>query len=271
VVGSSVYSEPRTFTASTRYGFRLHGNTRDYIDRYVYYFGVWEPHLSTFITRRLRPGDVFVDVGANIGYYSLLASRLVGGSGSVVAVEASPAIFKALQRNLSLNDARNVRPVNVAISDCDGDVPLYDGPKSQTCTTSVIEQDGLTHVGTVRALRLGNVLSDDELSRARLFKIDVEGAEYLAVRGFAEDLARTRRDAEFVIEISPKRLQLQGRTAEDILEIFRSHGFHAYHIPNDYHISGYIDRQPYEAPRRLSHEILHDSDVVFSRSDGVSL
>src|SRR5205823_8966527 len=91
------------------------GDTRDTIQQYIYYFGVWEPHLTRWIVRRLVCGDAFIDVGANVGYYSLLASKLVGTSGSVVAIEASPATFKILQSNLALNQVRNVRAMNVAV------------------------------------------------------------------------------------------------------------------------------------------------------------
>lgn len=76
------------------------------------------------MAERLKPGDVFVDVGANIGYFSLLASKLVGPGGRVVAIEASPEVFDLLRRNLELNKAHNVRAVNVAISDREGSLQL---------------------------------------------------------------------------------------------------------------------------------------------------
>lgn len=61
--------------------------TTDIIQRYLYLFGTWEPHLTAWIHQRLTPGATFIDVGANIGYYSLLAAHLVGPTGRVVAVE----------------------------------------------------------------------------------------------------------------------------------------------------------------------------------------
>jgi hypothetical protein len=64
----------------------------DVIQRYIFYFGVWEPMISHVTEQMLHKGDVYVDVGANIGYCSLLASNCVGGSGRVVSIEASPTI-----------------------------------------------------------------------------------------------------------------------------------------------------------------------------------
>src|SRR5215470_15194542 len=78
---------PREFTCRTRFGGRISGTTEDLIQRHLYFFGTWEPHISGWIEASLRAGDCFVDVGANIGHYSLLASALVGPGGHVVAIE----------------------------------------------------------------------------------------------------------------------------------------------------------------------------------------
>lgn len=119
----------RRFEASTRFGTRMAGETSDILDAYIYCFGVWEPNLTHWVRSRLRPNDVFVDIGANIGYFSLLASRLVGGDGAVVAVEAMPETFERLQRNIALNcAARNVRAVNAAAGARHAKVRLYRGP-----------------------------------------------------------------------------------------------------------------------------------------------
>ncbi|HEY3128368.1 MAG TPA: FkbM family methyltransferase, partial [Acidobacteriota bacterium] len=103
--------------AKTIFGSAVCADAADIVGRYIYYFGIWEPNLTNWISERLLAGDTFVDVGANIGYYSLLASKLVGESGRVVAVEALPQIFGILRDNLQANCAGNVRPVNIAAWD----------------------------------------------------------------------------------------------------------------------------------------------------------
>jgi len=264
--------EAHNFTTRTVHGFVMHGDTRNFIDRRIYYFGFWEPNLSTWIARQLVPGDTFVDVGANIGYYSLLASQLVGPSGHVIAIEASPSIFTEMQHNLSLNEGLcNIRCLNIAVSDCEAELPLFDGPQSQTHRTSLINQEGLAFGGTINAKPLPAILTDEEFTRCRLFKIDVEGAEWLVVRGLAVALSRTRPDAQFVIEISPKRLALQGRTPGDIFEVFLAAGFNAYRIVNDYGVNSYLKRAPYQAPERLLGQVLEEADIIFSRSDSATL
>src|SRR5882757_4827335 len=102
---------PRRRIVRARFGARFAVDTQDLIQRYIYMFGVWEPHMTRWLQSRLRPGDTFVDVGANIGYYSILASRLVGDEGRVVALEASPAFHQQLLKQVRLNEGRNVRAV----------------------------------------------------------------------------------------------------------------------------------------------------------------
>jgi hypothetical protein len=118
-----IYAD-RPFVARTVFGAALAGRTKDLIQRHIFYFGVWEPNLTSFLASRLRDGDVFVDVGANIGYFSLLASRLVGRHGKVVAIEASPNIFAMLSANLARNGAANVEAINIAVSDRVGTTQL---------------------------------------------------------------------------------------------------------------------------------------------------
>src|SRR5574341_861166 len=129
---------PHRFVATTVFGSRIAGDTSDILQQYIYYFGVWEPHLTRWIGRRLSPGDAFIDVGANIGYFSLLASKLVGDSGTVVSIEASPRTFDLLQGNLARNRAHNIRAVNVVVSDRRGRVSLFRGPEDNICLTTAL-------------------------------------------------------------------------------------------------------------------------------------
>lgn len=81
---------PLIIDGTTEEGIHFRCRLPDFIQMYVYLFGMWEPDLVAFLRRRMRPGDTFIDVGAHIGYVSALASKLVGPRGTVVAIEASP-------------------------------------------------------------------------------------------------------------------------------------------------------------------------------------
>lgn len=255
------------FVATTIFGSRFAGDTRDMIQQYVYYFGIWEPNLTSWIRQRLAPGDTFIDVGSNIGYFSLLASKLVGDAGAVVAIEASPKIFSALQSNLARNRANNVRAVNVAVSDQKGTVKLFRGPHYNSGLTTIFDDLGFDFECEVEAVALSAILTPEEIQNARFIKIDVEGAEWPLVAGMGPLLNRCRHDLEIMVEINPERLAKQGKRPDDILSIFLDSGFHAYSIKNDYWALSHLPPHNEERPARIRAPIQCETDLVFSRQD----
>ena|SRR2546421_1452700 len=263
--------ESHEFVGHTIFGDRIAGDTREIIQQYIYYFGVWEPHLTRWINQRLAPGDTFIDIGANIGYYSLLASRLVGASGAVIAIEASPQTFSALEANLARNRARNVRAVNIAVSDSVGTVKLFRGPETNIGVTTIFEEEGLKwgceFECEIESAPLSAILRPDEMKNARLIKIDVEGAEWAVVAGMSLLLSSGRADLEAVVEMNPERLAQQGKQPEDILEIFRVAGFHAYCLENDYSPLNYLPPYIEKRPARIRAPIECEVDVLFSRRE----
>lgn len=256
---------PHRYVARTTFGSELAGDSQEILQQYIYYFGEWEPHLTRWLSHRLRPGDAFIDAGANIGYFSLLASRLVGKEGSVVAIEASPSIYGALDNNLARNKATNVRGVNLAVSDSYGIVKIYRGPDTNLGLTSVLPQAGHELEGEVPAAPLSAILTEDEINRARVVKIDVEGWEWSAVVGLVPLLYRGREDLEVVVEVSPQRLEQEGRTPEDLFAIFYEAGFTAYCLHNDYSPLSYLAPYAEERPRRIGGPVDYHVDAVFSR------
>jgi FkbM family methyltransferase len=260
------------FTVRTIFGCTISANTRDTVGRYIFYFGVWEPNLTHWIRRRLVPGDVFIDVGANIGYYSLLAAQLVGDSGKVVAVEALPAIFPALQQNLERNKARNVRAVNAAAWDCEQMIAIYTNAEDLPGQTTAIPfwagKYQLERQTRVAAAPLTDILTAEEMKAARLIKIDVEGAEWHVLLGMKSMLAACRDDLEIIVEVNREALETEGRTPQDILSLFCHCGFHPYRIENDYLVEHYLYRETPRAPERVGGISTDQADIIFSRFDG---
>jgi FkbM family methyltransferase len=255
------------FVASTIFGMKMTGDAKDIIQQYIYYFGVWEPHITAWVSRRLAPGDTFVDVGANIGYYSLLASRLVGEAGTVVAIEASPKTFGDLLINLKLNGVYNVRAINVAASESAGTAKIYRGHEHHTGLTTTLEGRGFDLECEVHAAPLSAILKPEELQGARLVKIDVEGAECSVVAGMASLIRKGRPDVEIIIEVCPELLMLQGKTPNDVLRPFLDAGYHAYRLDNDYSPQAYISVHREKRPHRICTPIQETVDLVLSRQD----
>jgi FkbM family methyltransferase len=259
------------FVAPTIFGSRVVGNTSELLQQYIYYFGLWEPYLTRWITTRLRPGDMFVDVGANIGYFSLLASKLVGKSGKVVAIEPSPKTFRMLQHNLAINRAHNVRALNMAAADKSELVEVFGGNKHFTGLANICavgnQERGFVVEGQVQAAPLSEILGAAEIKTARLVKIDVEGSEWRVMEGLSELFLHGRGDLEFIVEINPECGTLQGRRPEEIVRAFQGAGFHLYRIENDYDAVSYLP--PFHAgrPVRMHGPIERLTDAIFSRQD----
>ena len=255
------------FVARTAFGARIAGDTQEVLQQHVYYFGVWEPNLTRWVGGRLRPGDTFVDVGANIGYFTLLASKLVGPGGRVVAVEALRETFARLQENLARNRATNVRALNVAAAESEGTLRAYQGPASHTGLATVVEDFGHSYEGEVPAAPLASLLTDAELGSARVIKVDVEGSELGVARGLAGALARTRPDVEVVIELHPWPLGHLGHSPGDVIDVMAAAGFHAYALEIDYEPEHALTARRPQRAVRLEEPPEAELDVVFSRED----
>jgi len=257
-------------------GLRIRCRLPDLIQMYVWLFGVWEPDLAAFLRSRLRPGDVFVDVGANVGTMVLLASRAVGASGGVVAIEASPAVAADLRRTLDDNALTNVNLVTAAVSDAPGELTLFPGPRHNIGLTATVQHRGLQPAGKVRAAPLRDLVPAGELARARLVKIDVEGGEVAVLAGLVPDLARLPAATEFVIELSPTWWTDASLRPIDVLQPFLDAGFHVYLLPNSYWPWRYLWPNDVGRPRRLADRSLLERrmprlDVVLSRIDAPEL
>jgi len=166
------------------------------------YFGgaVYEPATTQYFVQTLGPGRVVVDIGANHGYFTLLAASLVGDAGHVVAFEPNPHVFDQLQTHVVLNDlASRVSLQSCALGDRVGVAPLYvsqvpsnSGLSSLTPNPELLGTGGLSRAGTVmvRLDTFDRFLASSGLTTVDLVKIDVEGAEAEVVAGMADALGR---------------------------------------------------------------------------------
>jgi FkbM family methyltransferase len=267
---------PLTVEGMTDDGIRMPCRLPDVIGMYVYLFGSWEPDLAAFMRRRLEPGDTFVDVGANVGCISALAAKLVGSRGTVVAIEPSPPVVAILRETLERNDLTNVRLVSSAVSDRDHDLPLFAGPGHNIGLTSTVAHDGLREFGRAKAAPLGSLVTGEELSAARLIKIDVEGAEDRVLAGMTDSIDALAANAELVVELSPTWWIDPRSRPIDVLRPFLDRGFHVYVLPNDYSPWRYLWPMDVGAPQRLRNMAVLDRrakqlDIVLSRIDADEL
>lgn len=184
----------------------------------------WYEYESVEWSRKLiRPGMTVVDIGAHVGYYTRLFSRLVGPSGTVLAFESHPENFAVLRKNVSGRKHRNVKLFDVALADQVGSVPLYVSPGSTN--HSLLE--GFTQaqeVIEVKGTTLDTVLSEVGIDRIDFVKIDVEGAEPLVLAGMQQTISRSS-DMNLLIEYNPKALACGGVEPKEMVEVLQKAGF----------------------------------------------
>jgi FkbM family methyltransferase len=177
----------------------------------------YEPELL-YLEKVLSPGKTFVDVGANFGIYTLIASALVGDAGRVIAFEPSLQSFPVLQRNITLNGLTNIAAFRVALCDKRGAARLYhaDDPVSHSLGKDPSWKDEGEEVATEI---LDHFIEQDKIQRVDVIKLDVEGAEELVLRGAKGALSRMR--PVIIFEVHPAasaRLGLSSCGASNLLK-----------------------------------------------------
>ena len=191
----------------------------------LYRYGFPEPE-ACLVQRLLRPGDVFVDGGAHIGVFTLLAAAIVGESGRVVSCEPVPENLELLKANLELNRFAWVDAHMVALGERTGTADLFSFGEGSALSSYA----PATRAGARRVVVEVRTLDDLTIgfgSRVRLVKLDVEGAEVLAMRGGSRLL---QAKPDFLLELEPEHLARQNTTVEELEHLFTDAGYRAFGI-----------------------------------------
>ena len=194
----------------------------------IYYQGWSEPEVASFLSCFLRPGMNFIDVGAHIGEYVLLAASAIGEDGKVYAFEPDPRSYGFLQRNIMINRLRNIYVNNSAVFNVDGTVKFF---ISEELTTSRIFVSHLTQRRAidVSAITLDTYVRDNQIDEVHIIKMDIEGAELFALEGAKTLLSLPSQQAPVIVfEYSPSNCKEFGYDATKIFEMLRSFGYKLY-------------------------------------------
>jgi FkbM family methyltransferase len=214
---------------TTVFGAVLSCNTRQFVQRRIRFFGVFEHNLTYYTLGKLREGDFYVDIGANVGYFSLLASQCVGSTGKVIAVEADPETFKDLIGNLELNNIRNVEARNVAATETACKVRIERVRNNSGANSIALAE----HDGVVEGAPLRDIIGGD-VKRVRFIKIDIEGSEKPVLNEILDLLPDLPQNLIIAAEIS--------ENSAAYVALFAKSGFRAYAIQNVYTIDYYLIR-----------------------------
>ncbi len=215
--------------------FKMQITPNKHVDDVITLFianGSYEPITTQVFKKLLVAGDVVVDAGANIGYFSLLSASIVGTTGKVLAFEPEPNNMATLQQNIAINNFSNIYPYQYALSDHVGrdrfyisaNDPAHSLVKSKLHISSIF----------VNVEKLDNFIPSGQV---KLIKVDTEGNELSVLKG-AENVIKRSREINLIVEISPSRMSSPAITCiNELWEYVKSLDMNNFHIINDYNKS----------------------------------
>lgn len=252
-------------------GGRMVVDRKSLVGRVITIAGEWEPHVTNEFRNRLAAGDVCVDIGAYVGYYTLLASKLVGSGGHVFAFEPTPVCIEALRENIERNERTNVTVFDVAAGARDATEVLFVAPGANPETSSLSrrmledphggEAAQFTPIEVpVRAVH--SVVPASCFERIRLVKVDVEGYEVEALRG-ADGILAAGAPITVIVELSPAWSTEDPSAFVDAL--CRKHDLIPWRLVNDYTLAGYFPAR-LTPPARLERIPTERCDLLLTRA-----
>jgi len=188
-------------------------------------FGLGEPFETEILRKEIKSGDVVLDLGANIGFYTLIAAKLVGKKGRVFAFEPEPDNFARLEMNVRLNSYENVVLVQKAVSSRTGKCTLYLSDRDRATHRIYDISDGRRFI-EVESTRLDDYFHNQ---RVDFIKMDIEGAEWAALQGMSLLLEKNKR-VKILTEFLPSGLKGFGIDPQGYLQCLIKRGFKLYNI-----------------------------------------
>jgi FkbM family methyltransferase len=212
-------------TARLHTGDKLRVDLASSVGRSIWFRHCYGRDVERVIRSILMKGDVFIDIGANVGYFSVIAARLVGDKGKVYSLEAIPKIYDLLTETIVINDMNNIYPFNNAVYSentklrfCNmKDSAFSHISKDDNITESPIDVDSITLDSLIK-----------EFGTVNAMKIDVEGAEMDVLLGGNKLIDRCR--PKIVMEVQDWSLQRFGYCSKDVLGLLRNTGYKVYDL-----------------------------------------
>ncbi|WP_157727471.1 FkbM family methyltransferase [Stappia sp. ES.058] len=202
----------------------------DHVQTYLHFQGHFERRETEIVRTTLQDGDVFVDIGANVGWFTMVAAETVGTRGRVISFEPFPGSFERLRRNIDVNGFDTVTAIPCALSDRDGKVPFF-ANTANSGRNSMFQDPDQVRVSEIEMRRGQDVLAQLDVEHINFCKIDVEGAELQVLRGLDRHLKDGRID-HILIEMNPEKLEQAGGSIDALFTLLRDSGFDIYDVAN---------------------------------------
>mgnify|MGYP000318300651 CR=1 FL=1 len=211
----------------TIHGFKMYLNPDDRtVSTSLALYGTYEQGITELFKKVVKKRDIVVDIGANIGYYTLLASKLVGENGKVYAFEPETENYRLLLKNIEINNAKNVIPLQKAVSNKRGTIKLYLHKHNPGAHSIVSKSKEFIEVESITL---------DEFfgmnSKVDVVKIDIEGGEMLALLGMSK-IIKSNENIKMFIEFWPYGIRKSGYSPEEFVNELLKHDFKIFDIEN---------------------------------------
>ena len=250
---------PKSFLVEAD-GFSVYVDPRDQgISRDLIFGAGYEPEETRLLEKVLRPGMTFVDIGANIGYFTLVGARAVGSTGRVIAFEPTPSAFRLLTKNIAANGFAQVAAFPNAVTNRNASATLFLDARSPV-HSSVSEANIGESAGsvTVETVSLDTFLPSIEIDRVDVVKIDAQGAELQILEGGEQTLAHP--SVVVILEFWPPGLLGLGASPEELLRRVQALGFSIHILEDDLAPAG-----PEDVLRRYEQGDLDALNLVLQR------
>ncbi len=212
-------------------GLKIRIYPKNEVFRALYVAGIYDPNVAVVINSLLPLKGVFIDVGANMGYLSMIASKTVGELGKVYALEPSKRDFLRLVDNINLNDLKNVYSYQLAVLDADKKLEMNIAGEERSALNTFGKEfgyRGIEKLGTemVQAVTIDGFVDTESIEKVDLIKLDIEGSELLALKGARDTIEKFR--PAIILGLNKEAFIANGYNVEDLKKLLQELRYKAY-------------------------------------------
>ncbi|MBU3578636.1 FkbM family methyltransferase [Polynucleobacter sp. 73C-SIWE] len=212
-------------------GFKINYLKDDYsLINFIKTNNDYEEATRRVVERILKKGDIFLDLGSHIGFYALIAARIVGETGHVYAFEPTPATRDTLDKNVIDNGLKNIITVeSFGVSDCSKNVNFIVNSDSSECNKISQFDEGVENLIKIKTISIDKYAIINSIKKINLVKMDIEGAEYQAIIGMRKIISENP-DIKLIFEYNRKIMNENGSSRVNIFNILKELGFNKFTI-----------------------------------------
>jgi len=220
--------------ANRTYKKRLHDrfymllNPTEHIQQQIFWYGYYEKELGYLLKKIVKPEDVFLDLGANIGYFSLLVANN-SPSVKVISFEPVAGLFQNMNDNISLNNIKNISTVNAAVGEISEENELFVSAPDNLGMSSFHQPENYSgKKEKVKVVAIDDWVKTSGLSKIDVIKLDIEGSELAALKGMKEVLQKQK--PVLIVEVNPETLSMFNLKPSDIYDHLKQLHFEGFLI-----------------------------------------